>query len=241
MIVLQFDAAYFHWGLLMIRSLALHEPRREVLADTVNLGDAQQARLTQAHPRIQVTSETMDCAGSLRKEMARRKTIVLQRAMDRFPDEPWFGIFDADMLVRRPLPDLWSKLDGHQAALIRTNGMWAGRFYPHLLIPSGIVLVRRDGRALVENWVKWSRHTEPLFSRRPGEWFWDQCALLQAWKDTGLHYANISMHDFACATFARTAAIWSAHVWEKERLHRYFLVEHELQRVRAAHPGLLPR
>jgi hypothetical protein len=237
MIVLQFDAAYFHWGLLMVRSLALHEPRKKVLANTVNLNNTQQARLAKAHPQIQVISETIASAGSLREEMARRKTIVLQRAMDSFPEEPWFGMFDADMLVRRPLPDLWSKLNGHQAALIRTNGMWAGRFYPHLLIPSGIVLVRRDGRALVENWVKWSRHVEPLFSRRPGEWFWDQCTLVKAWKETSLCCANISMQDFASATLARTAAIWSAHVPEKENLHHYFLVEHELQRVRKARPG----
>ena len=236
MIVLQFDAAYFEWGLLMVRSLALHEPERNLLADTVNLDAEQRRRLGRAHPRVTVTSETIAAGESLREQMACRKIAVLQRAMDAFSDERWFGLFDADMLVRRPLPDLWAKLDEHHAALIMSNGMWAGRIYPHLLTPSGIVLVRRDGRALVESWARWSRHPEPLFSRRPGEWFWDQCALLQAQNETRLRYALISIADFACANCARTAAIWSAHVSEKERYYRYFRVEHERQRVLKARP-----
>lgn len=236
MIVLQFDAAYFEWGLLMVRSLALHEPKKKVLADTVNLDAGQGRRLERAHPRITVKSEPIAAGESLRERMACRKIEVLQRAMDAFPDEPWFGLFDADMLVRRPLPDLWAKLDEHHAALIMSNGMWAGRVYPHLFTPSGIVLVRRDGRALVESWAQWSRHPEPLFSRRPGEWFWDQCALLQAQNETRLRYALISIADFACATCSCTAAIWSAHVPEKERYYRYFRVEHERQRVFKARP-----
>jgi len=237
MIVLQFDAAYFEWGLLMVRSLALHEPGKKLLADTVNLDAEQRRHLQRAHPRITVKSETIAGGESLRERMACRKIEVLQRAMDAFPDEPWFGLFDADMLVRRPLPDLWAKLDEHHAALIMSNGMWDGRVYPHLLTPSGIVLVRRDGRALVESWAHWSRHPEPLFSRRPGEWFWDQCALLQAQNETRLPYALISIADFACATCSRTAAIWSAHVPEKEIYYRYFRVEHERQRVLKARPG----
>ena len=172
MIVVQFDSVYYHWGLLMVRSLALHEPRRKVLTDTVNLSGKQQAELKRAHPRILVTSEAIAGNGSLRAEMARRKTMVLQRAFDTFPDEPWFGMFDADMLVRRPLTDLWSLLDGHQAALLMTDGVWEGRVYPHLFTPSGIVLVRRDGRELVDSWVKWDRHPDALHGRRPGEWFW---------------------------------------------------------------------
>jgi len=236
MIVLQFDAAYYEWGLLMIRSLALHEPRKKVLADTVNLSGAQRAKVARAHPRILVTTETLSDAGSLREEMACRKIRVLQRALDAFPDERWFGVFDADMLVRRALPDLWAKLDEHEAALIMTNGMWAGRRYPHLLAQSSIVLVRRDGRALVDNWMKWSRHPEPLFSRRPGEWFWDQCTLLQASNETRLNYSIIPIHDFACDTCARSAAVWSAHVQDKERYYRYFRVEHERQRILMARP-----
>ena len=236
MIVLQFDAAYFEWGLLMVRSLALHEPEKNLFADTANLNGEQCRRLERAHPRIIVTSETIAAGDSLRERMACRKIEVLQRTMDAFPDERWFGLFDADMLVRRPLPDLWSKLDEHHAALIMSDGMWGGRIYPHLLTPSGIVLVRRDGRALVESWAHWSRHPEPLFSRRPGEWFWDQCALLQAQKEIRLRYALISISDFACANCACTAAIWSAHVPEKERFYRYFRVEHERQRVLRARP-----
>jgi hypothetical protein len=238
MILLQFDSVYYHWGLLMIRSLALHEPGQQVRADTVNLSGQQQAELKRAHPRILVTSEAITGNGSLRAEMARRKTIVLQRTIDTFPDEPWFAMFDADMLVRRPLTDLWSLLDEHQAALLMTNGVWEGRVYPHLFTPSGIVLVRRDGRELVDSWAKWDCHPGELHGHQPGEWFWDQCTLLQAREDSRVKCAAIPFDKFFCNQFPGNAAIWSAHGGWKERNYRRFLVEHEVQRVLRNHPLL---
>src|SRR5580700_11068179 len=54
MIVLQFDAAYFHWGLLMLKSLAMHEPWQD--------------------PRTRVTVETIPGNASLREAMVCRKT-----------------------------------------------------------------------------------------------------------------------------------------------------------------------
>jgi hypothetical protein len=241
MIVLQFDAAYYEWGLLMVRSLALHEPRKKVLADTVNLSGIQRARLKQAHPRILVTSETLASEDSLREEMARRKTMVLQRAMDTFPAEPWFGMFDADMLVRRPLPDLWSLLDNHQAALFMTDGVWRGRVSPDGFTPSGIVLVRRDGRELVDNWVKWDSFPSELYSHQPGDWYWDQCTLLQARDESRVDCAVIPLHRFSCNRCLGDAAIWSGHSAGKERNYRYFLIEHEVQRVFRFHPSLKGR
>jgi hypothetical protein len=238
MIVLQFDSAYYHWGLLMVRSLALHEPRKQVLADTVNLSGQQQEELKRAHPQMLVTSEVIADNGSLRTEMARRKTMVLQRALDTFPDQPWFAMFDADMLVRRALPDLWSLLDRHQAALLMTNGVWDGRVYPHLFTPSGIVLVRRDGRELVDSWAKWDSHPEALHGHRPGEWFWDQCTLLQAREDSRVNCAVILLHQFCCNQRSDKAAIWSAHGCWKERTYREFLLEYEVQRVQQTHPLL---
>jgi hypothetical protein len=238
MIVLQFDSVYYHWGLLMIRSLALHEPGKQVLADTVNLSGQQQAKLKRSHPHILVMSEAIAGNGSLRAEMARRKTMVLQRALDTFPDEAWFAMFDADMLVRRALPDLWSLLDDHQAALLMTNGVWEGRVYPHLFTPSGIVLVRRDGRELVDSWAKWDCHPGALHGHRPGEWFWDQCTLLQAKEDSRVKCAAIPFQRFFGNQIRGTAAIWSAHDGWKNRNYRYFLVEHEVQRVLRNHPLL---
>ena len=80
-------------------------------------------------------------------------------------------MFDADMLVRRPLADLWSLLDRNQAAVLMTNGVWEGRIYPHLFTPSGVVLMRRDGREIVDAWAKWDCHPEPLYAHQPGECF----------------------------------------------------------------------
>jgi hypothetical protein len=147
-------------------------------------------------------------------------------------------MFDADMLVRRALPDLWSLLDRHQAALLMTNGVWDGRVYPHLFTPSGIVLVRRDGRELVDSWAKWDCHPETLHGHRPGEWFWDQCTLLQAREDSRVNCAVILLHQFCCNQLSGKAAIWSAHGLWKERTYRDFLLEYEVQRVQQTHPLL---
>ncbi len=241
MIVLQFDGAYYHWGLLMVRSLALHESGQRVLADTINLSGLQLAELQRAHPRILVTSETIHGHGSLRAEMVRRKTAVLQKTIERFPEEPWFGLFDADMLVRRALPDLWSLLEGHQAALFMTNGVWEGRVEPHLFTPSGIVLVRRDGRALVDSWAHWNSQPAALHGRRPGEWFWDQCTLLEAIESSPVSCAAIPFQRFCCNRYSSDAAIWSAHGGWKERSYQQFLVEHEMQSALRQHPSLAGR
>ncbi len=150
-IIVQFDHHYYHWAHLMLRSLALHETRHPVFADTINLGPEQVTELQQAYPRLTIDTDIMPENASSKAFMANRKAFVMQRAMDRFPDAPWYGLFDADFLIRRPLDDLWTYLDGHPTALFVTNGMWEGRFYLRLVAPSGMVLVRPDGRALIDN------------------------------------------------------------------------------------------
>src|SRR5262245_19575705 len=106
MIVLQFDDRYHHWGALMLRSLALHEPRKRVLADVGNLSPEQVEEISRAHPKVTVRADT--CPETSPAQMAIRKCFVLQWAMDEHPREPWYGIFDADFLVRRPLHHLWA-------------------------------------------------------------------------------------------------------------------------------------
>ena len=148
MIILQFDDKYHPWGLLMVRSLAFHEPDKRVLLDTVNLNPAQVSELEQAHPHAIVENDTTTWETTSPEQMVNRKPFVMQKAMDAYPDEPWYGLFDADFLARRSLSDLWSKLDERPATLFSTNGKWRGRVYRHLITPSGIVLVRPDGRAV---------------------------------------------------------------------------------------------
>jgi hypothetical protein len=238
MIVLQFDAAYHHWGCLMIRSLALHEPAHNVLADTVNLSVQQRAELKQAHPRLLVTSETIPVSEALPAIMARRKTMVLHRAMETFPDEPWFAMFDADMVVRRPVPDLWALMDDHPAALFMTDGVWEGRAWEHSFTPSGVVLVRRDGRELVDNWLKWDRYPGVLYGHPPGEWMWDQCTLLKARDESTIRCAVIPFARFSCNRCSGNSAMWSGHGEGKGSNYRRFWVEHEVQRVLRRHPLL---
>src|SRR5262245_44971476 len=166
MIILQFDHNYYRWGNLMLRSLALHEPNQRLLADTVNLLPEQVAELRQMYPGLIVQNDITG-TNPTAVQMANRKALVLQKALDAYPDEPWYGLFDADFLVRRPLTSLWSLLDEHQAALLLTNGLWDGQVYPRLITLSGMVLVRTDGRLLIDNWAKWYWYDRPIDTIQP--------------------------------------------------------------------------
>ena len=230
MIIVQFDHHYFNWAHLMLRSLALHETRDPVLADTVNLSLDQVQELRQISLHLTIDNLTIPEGVISKAFMANRKAFVMQKAMDRFPDEPRYGLFDADLLIRSPLDDLWSYLDTHPTALFVTNGMWQGRFYLRLVTPSGIVLVRPDGRELIDIWAKWFMHDQPIEAIKPREWFWDQVTLAMARQESQLPIQPIPMHIFANADLFPEAAIWSAHVLQKEDYYVRFQQEYERQR-----------
>jgi hypothetical protein len=229
MVILQCDKAYHRWAILMVRSLSRHEPVIKVYVDTLNLHADEIRELERAHPNITVTNAATAEGMTRRDEMACRKPSVFLRAIDAHPYERWYGLFDVDLLVRRPLPDLWAALDEHQAAVIMTDGYWQGRMYEHLLIPSGLVLIRRDGQTLIESWAKWMKYATPLCNRKPGEWFWDQCTLLQAKRETDLKYACIPMERFADASLSPFSSIWSAHHGDKAVFYSRFSDEYARQ------------
>jgi hypothetical protein len=229
MIILQFDGVYAPWGLLMLRSLALHEPDKTVLVDVVNLDPEQRSEMERAHPRLIVRWEAWETTSPER--MANRKCFVLQRAMDEHPEELWYCLMDADFLVRRPLPNLWDLMHRADAGLFMTDGVWEGRVYQHLMTPSGILLVRSSARRLVDRWAAWNSQETAIAGIRPGAWFWDQVTLLKAREETPLRYAVIPLDEFADCGFHPHTAIWSAHVApeDKEGCYPLFLKEHERQ------------
>jgi hypothetical protein len=227
MIILQFDERYYRWGALMLRSLALYEPGKRVLVDVVDLRPEQLEDISRLHPRVAVKSETG--VETSPEKMINRKCFVLQRVMDEYPGEPWYALFDADFLVRRPLRGLWDRMNRAPAALIVTNGIWKGRVYRHLITPSGIVMVRPDGRPLIERWVPFQSSQEAIAGIRPGAWYWDQVTLLRARNETAVSYTTIPMSKFADCGLGADAAIWSANVPEKDRYYRLF--SEELERL----------
>lgn len=232
MIIFQFDNAYHDWGLLVLQSLQLHEPDTEVLCDTVNLTDRQVAQLHQAHAQLIVTNDTTTWSETSPAKMAVRKPFVIQHAMKQFPEQPWYALFDTDFLIRQPLKPLWALLDNHAAALLMTDGMWNGTFHRRLLTPSGIVLVRRDAKRLIDCWARWYYHTEPLDSIEPLAWFWDQITLAEAWTEVGGSYAMIPMDIYADCQLRPEAAIWSAHVGDQKKWY-YELFRQEYLRQSA--------
>src|SRR5215475_754646 len=106
MIILQFDNAYLHWGLLALQSLNLHEPDTFVLCNTVNLADHQVAELERRHAHVFVTNGVADIVTSP-AQMAARKPFVMQHAMRQYPGQQMYALLDADFLVRKSLGQLW--------------------------------------------------------------------------------------------------------------------------------------
>lgn len=111
-----------------------------------------------------------------------------------------------------------------------TDGKWRGQVYRHLLTPSGIVLVRRDGRPLIDNWARWHHHDKSLGSKEPGTWGWSELTLLEARDETRLCCAVISLREFGSSRLAPDAAIWSAHdPRRKKEFFTSFRKEYERQ------------
>ena len=225
MIVLQFDGAYLRWALLLLRSLALFEPDHRVLCDTVGLDITQLDELEQSHPGTLCLNSPRP-AELRRADMANRKAFVLRNAMDQFPEESWFCLLDADMLVRRPLDELWRLVDDAPAALMFTDGIWAEQFYARLVTVASVVLVRRDGRDLVDRWARLYNHDSPVDEVAPREWFWDQVTLFLAWCESPLWIATIPISQFANVQLDGHAAIWAANVPDKDRYFHYFEAEY---------------
>jgi hypothetical protein len=236
MLLVQFDERYHRWALLLLHSLELHEPGRHVLCDTVGLDRGQLSELERANPRT--TYRNTPRIGNMSPaDMANRKAFVLRDAMDRYPEEPWFCLLDADMLARRRLDDLWKLLDEASSALIFTNGMWEGRFHIRLVTPSSLVLVRRDGRELVDRWADWHHRDLSVDGLRPREWFWDQVTLFLAWCQTRSSVARIPIHRFANDWLDPDASIWSANVPDKEGYFRRFQAEYDRQNASLRRDG----
>ncbi len=59
MIIVQFDQYYHDWAYLMLRSLALHDTRSPVFADTINLSHEQVSELRHAYPHITIDNDTI--------------------------------------------------------------------------------------------------------------------------------------------------------------------------------------
>jgi hypothetical protein len=238
-IIIQFDNAYHHWAVLVLQSLNLHEPRTLVLCNTVNLSQLQLTELERVHGNVQTTNG-ISTRSTTPEQMAARKPFVMQHAMEHYPGQPWYALFDADLLVRRPLDSLWSLLNNHPAALFITDGFEHGKYYRQLVTPSAIVMARPDARRLIDCWAKWSHYDQPLGSIGPMEWFWDQVTLAEAWSEAGVPSATISLDVYGDDQLREDAAIWSANVGErKTRYYELFRDEYQRQ-LRASSAAHLP-
>jgi hypothetical protein len=166
--------------------------------------------------------------------MANRKPSILRDAAATFPDEPWYALFDADMIVRRPLTNLWNVLEHAPLGLIQTDGTYNGRYFAGQVFNSSLVLVRSDALALVDGWCRWTAFDQPLDGVEPGRWFWEQLTLLMSWCDNPqLESVRLPWELYADWRLSDSAAAWSAHVpvdWKPAYLDRF---RHELEQADA--------
>ena len=117
-------------------------------------------------------------------------------------------------------------------------GCGRGRFYVRIVTVSAVVLVRRDGRELVDRWAYWYHRDVPFEDVRPREWFWDQATLFLAWCSSRLSTGRIPISEFANDQLDAGAAIWSANVADKEGYFRHFEIEYRRQHASRAEAAL---
>lgn len=232
MIAIQFDGNYLHWGTLLLRSLALHEPRKRVVADTIGLSREQAAAVRAAHPRVIHQDRPAPAGGTSRDSMVNEKVWFLRQVAGDYPREPWYCLFDADLLVRRPLAALWSCMRWAEVGIV-TNP----RAAVHTRVWGSLVLFRREGRALLDNWAR-EYSTRAIGGFRPGQFFFDQASLAVAVERTPVRYARIPQAEYLDHLLREDSSIWSAHVAleEKDRAYRCFLAGHERQLREARGP-----
>lgn len=225
MIAIQFDRNYFHWGVLLLRSLALHEPRKRVVADTVGLSRRQAAEVAGTHPKVIHQDRPAPAGGTSRDSMVNEKVWFLRQVAGDYPREPWYCLFDADFLVRRPLTSLWGCMRWAEVGVV-VNPAWP----IHMRVWGSLVLFRREGRALLDNWAR-EYSTRAIGGFRPGQFFFDQASLAMAVERTPVRYARIPQAEYLDHLLREDSSIWSAHVAleEKDRVYRRFLAEHERQ------------
>jgi len=209
MFVMLFDAPYFFWTELLMRSIYYFESEAKIHICGVELPDAVLDRFRKMRNVVGVKNYRPQVNASLLRHLSlydrglttviHLRAFVLSDIMNRFKDEDLFLITDVDMVLTDKLTNLKKQMSKHDAAF---NIVKDGE-----KIMAGTVVIKNNdnGRRFVETWKKYS--TENKTNSRV-----DQVALKEAY---GLHknkmkFLNLSKK-YLDHTLHSDTYIWSAH------------------------------
>ncbi|VAX25478.1 hypothetical protein MNBD_IGNAVI01-458 [hydrothermal vent metagenome] len=229
MIILQFDRGYLKWGKLFLHSLAKNSPGETVFINSVNLFNFQINNLKRIYSPLIVENHKIKMRKKERGNiMISRKPYVLKEVIKRFGEEKYL-MLDADMIVRKPLDKLFAKLDSNDGAFYMHEGIWNGKVYDHLKVPSGIILIKPSALPIIDKWIEVMEREEEISGIKKGKWFWDQITLWRAIEETPNMKLDTVGKTYLRSDFSdKDAAIWSANVRKKEKNQAYRIMKKDL-------------
>ena len=172
-IVIQFNNAYFRFGLTLLRSLEKYAKNAVKVAYTVNLTDDEIKTLKNISSELIIINSRVFLWGRLlRNFMANRKVGVFMDAISRYsncqhtstpahqqPDNIYI-LLDADLLLRMPIENLLNALGKHNVGLVYREIA----FGFHVKFNSSVVIVSGDGIKLIDEWNRQMKRRWVIFS-----------------------------------------------------------------------------
>lgn len=230
MIITQFNDVFFKWGVLFTKSLIFTNPNEKVYLDTVNLNQEQINELKSISGNVTIDNEIINFSSDVNVPayMANRRVEVFLKILSKEVEDRYF-LFDADILFRKPLNDLNSKLgESSDAAIIFRDGMWAGNIYEHLKVACGIVGVTKKGIPLIKIWYDIMKTEKSLYGIQAWKWYWDQITLLEATRRVkDVKFSKIEDNLYINRDFNEDSHIWSANKPPKDLMYILFCKEFE--------------
>ena len=229
MIILQFDRGYLKWGKLFLHSLAMNSPGETVYINSVNLFDFQIKSLKKIYSPLIIENHKIKMRKKERGNiMISRKPYVLKEVIKRFGEDKYL-MLDADMTVRKPLDKLFAKLDSNDGAFCIQEGIWKGKVYDHLKVPSGVILIKPSALPIIDRWMEVMESEEEISGIKKGKWYWDQITLWRAVEETPNLKLDTVEKIFRKYDFTdKDAVIWSANVRKREKKQAYQTMKKDL-------------
>lgn len=229
MIILQFDRGYLRWGKLFLQSLAKNSPGETVYINSVNLFSFQINNLKKIYSPIIIENHKIKMKRKERGNiMISRKPYVLKEVIKKFGVDRYL-LLDADMTIRKPLDNLFAKLDSNDGAFCIDKGIWNGQVYDHLRVASGVILIKPSALPIINKWIEIMENEEEISGIKKGKWFWDQITLWRAIEEApklklGIIETTYRRWDFT----DKEAVIWSANVRKKEKGQAFRIMKKDL-------------
>ena len=245
MFITHFDSKYVRWGKILLHTHNDKYNGAPIYVSGVNLRNEDIEELQSIHPGAIIDNEilkledipitkTRDRWGgqtghNLPEFMACRKSWVLQSAFEKFPDEPYYVMTDADIFINRYYDFMDGIKNTDAGFLIGGDPGQTGQGL-HTQVMSGLIVVKNNDAThqLVNEWVNKIKNNSQIEHWKQWEWFWDQLTLnlsLQESLKQGLKISQIPHQFFVNTQMSSDAYLWSPHTGgehRKEQMYKYW-------------------